>query len=355
MRLAQRLLTGLTVCAVACAVAGVGHARPSTVAVVAVEMKGNVAPELRSQLQRSIVRGIKQAKQRMVSKKKLRRALRKTPELRNCTSTTCLQRIGELTRANRFVKASVDGSGAAYTVNLELLSADPNNRVVAQRELKCAVCTITDLSAKVSSTTAALFTSGGNAPVDITITTRPEGAKLRVNDKDIGASPYTGKLAPGTYRVTALLAGHKETEQTIEVKGGKERTNRFEIILAKVKKQKPVKQPQPPPPPPKRPYKLLKFAAAGAGGIALIAGMVFLGRTDNGTCTPVAPVTECERLHDDGALGAVSLGVGVGLLGVSAWMWLKDRKHAAESPQPRRGAVFTPTRGGAFVGWHGSF
>ena len=52
-------------------------------------MKGNVAPELRSQLQRAIFLGIKAAKQRALSEKRLQRALRKTPELQNCTSTAC--------------------------------------------------------------------------------------------------------------------------------------------------------------------------------------------------------------------------------------------------------------------------
>jgi len=342
-------------------VAGIGgstrtaHAGPATVAVVAIEMKGNVAPELRSQLQRSIQQGIKDAKQRAVSTKKLRRALRKTPELRNCTSTTCLQRIGELTKATRFVRASVDGSGASYTVALELLSSDPNNRVVAKNELKCAVCTITDLSAKISATTVSLFT-GARRPVDIVILTRPEGAVLRINDKDAGASPYNGKLTPGSYQVTALLAGHKEAEKTIIVNGGKEEAERFEIILTKVKKKVVVTPPTKPVPEPKRPYKLLKYVTAGAGGVVVIAGLVLMGRDGENACTPDPPITQCMDLHNTGTVGLLTVGVGVAALGVSVWMWLQDKKHAAVKPSAETsGAVFAPTRGGAVLGWRGRF
>lgn len=351
---ARPLLAGLTVSLALAVGASPALAKHAQVAVISVELKGNVAPELRTQIERSITRGVKRARLRMVSAKRLRRALRKTPELQNCTSTACLQRLSEQTGATFFVKATIDGSGAAYTVGLELLSASPDNRVIAQKEIKCAVCTISDLSEKVATTTATLLTAKPKRPVDVVITSRPEGATLRIDDKDAGKSPYTGKLVPGQYRVTALLAGHKETEQTIEVKSDKEAPNRFVIIVPELPKKKPTK---PPPPPPPRPYELLKFVTAGASFVAIVGGLVWIARDGDPACVVEPPVTQCMDLHDTGTLGKVTLGVGIGLAAVSAWMWIKDRGHAkpARERNALRGPVLAPTRNGAVIGWRGRF
>ena len=340
----------LTSCALVLA-AGSALAKPATVAVISVELKGNVAPELRTQIERSIMRGVKRAKLRKVSAKTLRRALRKTPELQNCVSTACLKQLGEKTGATFFVKASIDGSGAAYSVGLKLLSADPDNRVVAEKEIKCAVCTITDLSDKVATTTATLLTAKPKRPVDVTITSQPEGATLRIDDKDAGKSPYTGKLVPGQYRVTALLAGRKETEQVIEVKGDKEAANRFVIIVQNLPKKRMPPIPVPPPPP--RPYRLLKFVTTGAAIVAVVGGVVWISRDSEPTCVPDPPVTQCMDLHNTGTLGKVSVGVGLGLAAVSAWMWIKDRSPAKR--EAATGAVIEPNNGGALIGWRGRF
>lgn len=339
---------GLLVVAPAAALA---QARPAKVAIVAIEMKGNVAPELRGQVQRSILAGITEANQRPLLPKKLRTALRKTPDLQNCTSTACLQRIGELTGATRFVNATVDGSGAAYTVTLELLGPDPANRVIAHKEIKCAVCTITDLSSKISATTATLFSEVPSRPSEVVIVTRPQGADLRINDKDTGAAPYRGKLAPGKHRVTALLGGHKETELTIEVKPATETPQRFEVILARLEK---VVRPQPPPPEVKRPYKILKYVAAGAGGIALLTGLALLGMNNEGTCNPEPPITQCRELHNTTASGWLTIGAAAGLGAAAVWMWLRDGK-ARVKEQERNTAILAPTPGGAVIGWQGRF
>ena len=46
------------------------------------------------------------------------------------------------------------------------------------------------------------------ATPEIRIVTKPVGARLTVDGKQVGAAPWSGRLAPGTHHVEARLAGH---------------------------------------------------------------------------------------------------------------------------------------------------
>jgi hypothetical protein len=308
-----------------------------TVAVVGIEITGDAAP-LRSQMQQSVRQGLESRGYQSLDFEQVMHAISDTPELIGCVSTTCLERIGKATSARRFVRMHVDGSGAAYTVVLELLSAGVEGGVERRLERACTVCTIAELSEVVAEAAAELVSPTRVENVPVTIDTRPEGATLEVDGADPVTAPATLALPPGAHTVRATLPGHTTAEQTIQVGGGGGEAQRFEIMLTPLA---PPGQDRP------RPYRRLKWYTAGGAAALFVTGVVLVSMDGDGTCELVPPQTQCKREYSTMTGGVLGILGGIGLGGASGYMFWKD----SQATETRSGPMLTPTAGGATVGY----
>ena len=318
------------------------HATPSkgdSVAIVAIDIRGDAAPELSAQMQDSISAGLKEAGIRTITNAEVMKAIGKERQLINCSSSTCLGQVSKLVGTTRFLRGRVDASGAAYKIELELL--DVAGEVENAVKQSCPVCTVTELSRIVKKHAKELVTTRPRKPVTVILTSRPEGAKVSVDGQSIGQTPYQGEIAPGKHRVTAIIPGYGEWEETIEIRAGEAQPQRFEMVLVRLATPK---KPDTPGPVRARPYRHLKWVAGGASAAALVTGIVLLAIDGDGTCGASAP-EQCPDLYDTQLGGLTSVGVGLGLAATSAWMFMRDRKdergpHAVIVPRPG-GAVGT--------------
>lgn len=308
------------------------------VAIVAIVIGGDAAAQLQAQMDASIMRGIETAGHVGAPIERVRKAIKKQAELIGCTSTTCLNRIGELVEATLFISANVESRGATYNYELTLHDLESEDGVRRRAKRSCEVCTITELSDMIAESTVELLSSSDDAPVAIQIVSRPEGATLRIGDRDVGAAPFAGELPPGMYTVTASLDGYADAEITVEVSPAGDQ--RFEIPLTKTDSIEPPKHSGPEPK-----YSTLKYVAAGGGLVSFIGGVVLLSMHGDGTCTLEPPDAQCPDEYNTllGGLGAASLGVGLGAL--STWMFLQDAKVKRRGTE----AALLPTRGGAMA------
>lgn len=51
----------------------------------------------------------------------------------------------------------------------------------------------------------------------VTILSDPEGATVRIDDRPVGITPWTGELAPGRHRATVSLTGHEGVDREFEL------------------------------------------------------------------------------------------------------------------------------------------
>jgi len=149
------------------------QARDDTVAILSLEITGDGAPELRDQLRRSLAAGLAAGGAEVVGHDAVTQALEGAPELKACTSTTCLARIRDRVGAARFVRVTIEVHGSAYEASLELLSPEVDGAVVTQLEKPCPVCTIMEVNDVVSSAAKELLRQPVAAPVPVVIETRP--------------------------------------------------------------------------------------------------------------------------------------------------------------------------------------
>ncbi|HUQ03135.1 MAG TPA: PEGA domain-containing protein [Kofleriaceae bacterium] len=97
----------------------------------------------------------------------------------------------------------------------------------------------------------------------ISIVSRPVGATLSLDGKELGAAPWSGSIVAGGYRLRAHLDGHIDHAQELVVTAGQDRA--VEINLVAI----------PPPPPPRPIYKQWWFWTGAAVTAAAVSGAIF--------------------------------------------------------------------------------
>jgi hypothetical protein len=306
------------------------------VAILGLQIRGDAAPELKALLETSIGKGLEASGLQVIARARVADALAGEPDLLDCVSTTCLQRIGEVTGATHFLRASVEAVGAAYTLQLVLMSTAAEGNEERRLEESCPVCTLAEVSELLTETATRLVTEE-QLPVPVVIATRPQGADLRIDDEPVGTSPFQGALTPGPHRISALFPGHLESRQTIEVAGADE-PQRFEVILTKEPTAGETR-------PARRPFRTWKWVATGSAAAALITGIALISIDGNGTCS--GSDRECPEHYDTIVPGILGVGVGLGLAGTGGWMFLRDRADARSKTIGRKTMSLVPVTGGA--------
>lgn len=319
-------------------------AHADKIAIIGIEVVGDAAPELSAQLARSTATGLEAEGAQVVSLEDVRVSLRSSQELIGCASTACLQRVGELVGASRFVRAKMESIGAAYTVELILMSAGEGDGVVKRIEDTCTACTVTELNELATKTAARLLSEPARSAV--VIATVPPGANVLVDGESVGESPYTGTLAPGDHTVVARLDGYGVGEKQIKVLAGTPEAQDFVLSL-------PPSAAIGDEPERTRSYKLWKWVAAGGAVVWIGTGIALVAIDGNQTCdgelvsVPGSdPVRrQCPDLYDTRLTGVLSLGVGLGLGALSGYMFYKDHQAAEAGPS----ANLSATRGGGIA------
>lgn len=310
------------------------RADEGTVAILGLELTGDAAPELAPQLLRSLRGGLSTVGAKVVSLDDVQSALERHIELAGCVSTTCLRRLGELVKAQRFVRARVEATGAEYLLDIELLSPNAEDGVVRRLEKACTICTITELNELTSQAAHELLAARDEA-VSVVIATTPAGAALEIDGKKVGRTPWRGSLATGSHAVVARAEGRAIVERTIEVAGGSATPREYELVLPDL--ARPVSGPEEP----AGRFGAWKWVTAG-GSLVLIAGGVTAVAIDSRkTCDDAT----CPEQYRTLLGGAITIAVGVGLGAVSGTMFWDDAQA-----RNRPSLSVAPTRGGAVAG-----
>jgi PEGA domain len=297
-----------------------------TYAIIAIDISGDADPELKTAIAAAVARGLDRASAPHVAPDVVQQALRARPELVGCTSTTCLNKLGAIVGASRFITARIETAGAAYQVELIVLTPDGP---IARKKAACEVCTMSEVVDLLSKTAAELVTAPGPQAVSITLATTPGGGEVSLSDgnkagslRRVGKAPASLSLSPGTYLVEVKLAGYSVLRTSITVADSSEPQS-FKLAMTPI-----VEEGE------STPFATWKWVAAGGAVAALIGGGVLLSQDGSPTCgTP-----PCYKVRDTMAPSLVLLGVGLGAGAGAGWMFWHDhgdvQARAAIAPAP---------------------
>lgn len=313
-----------------------GTSEAPAVAILGIDITGDYAPDLMKQIDAALVRALAEVGFSGISHDGAQAELRGEPGLADCASPDCVARLPELLGTNQFLRLRVEASSAIYEFELLLLVAEGERGSIKERRTDtCPVCTSEEFIDRVADNVRELMQK--YRPVPVAIDSQPPGARLTVDGRELGSAPFSGSLPPGQHRVRAVLAGHLDAEQVIDVAPGKTDAQRFDIGLT---------------------------AGSGGGGdgggsalgmwkwptTAAAVGAIVVGGywlSIDGDCSTDTD-GECPRKYGTKPQGFVAIGAGA-LLGVAAaWMFLSD---SGSEPAAESGSAFAPdivpTRGGA--------
>lgn len=290
------------------------EAKPGKVALVALEISGDGAPELRTQLASSVVAGLVKAGVDAVELPDVLESLANAPELIGCISSTCLARIGDRIGADGFVRGRVFAEGANYTVALELYN---RTELVNKLELPCTVCTINELNKLTSETASRLVADASDNPVQVVIRSEPSGADLTIDGLKRGAAPFEGPLPPGPHFVVAELSGVGTVRQRIEVTTD----GAGEPIVLRIAPRLEA-SPDEPVDHDERRFGAWKWVTAGVAAAGIATGIALVALDGRPTCNGDGRV--CRDLRDTALSGWITLGVGVAAGVATGWMFYRD-------------------------------
>lgn len=291
-------------------------ASAESIAVLSVEMAGDAEPELRPRVAESLAEGLAEADRRVVSLDTVMDELADAPELLGCTSTACLDRIAERVGAREFVRAELRTDGVTYTLSLRHLATQSDEAMVGELAGDCTVCTRTELFEWVGASAEELLRPERTASAAVLIRSDPPGARVAVGGREIGATPAEAKLPVGDHEITAELEGYTGATEAIRVEEGKPGPRSVELDLLPEGASGSSRE-----------FGPWRWVAAGGAVASAAAGVGFLAADGAQTCELEAPQTQCETVFDGRRPGAISLGVGAVLGGLSGWMFYRDARR----------------------------
>jgi len=146
-----------------------------------------------------------------------------------CTTTECAVEMGAMLNVEKMISGSIGKLGKTYTIDLSLIDVQ-TARIEKSffRDFKGEIDGLLDLMEVIANQIAAIV--GGITPVtpdvemaNMQITSDPDGAKIFINDGEIGLTPYTASLKKGS-KVTVRIekSNYKTWEKTISVSSDSE-------------------------------------------------------------------------------------------------------------------------------------
>lgn len=233
---------------------------------------------------------------------------------------------------------STDGT-LAVVLTGKVIAMEPAAFVVRQR--RCEPCTDDSLQRASSGLTQELLDelSVRLGRTLITIETNPQGANVHLDGQGIGATNMTAKTFPGTHTVQIEKTGFITVNRTVQAEDGK--TAQISVDLRRSDAKPPIPDTHTVETKDSGSWWLPGAGLVAGGALATAGGiaLVYLGQQDG-------PNDRYRYTH------ATLLGVGTIAVGIAAGAY---GGYLLWRGPPESGPTVAATRGGAILGWAGSF
>jgi hypothetical protein len=321
------------------------------VAIIRIDIAGDHPPGLSNEIDAAVIRALGQIGFSGMSYEKVQAAIEGKPGLADCVSPDCLRQLPAILGTNLFLRVRVEASSAIYSFELLFLVAEGQGGSIKERLTgTCPVCTSDEFIDRVADNTRELMEPF--KPVPVVIDSKPAGAVITVDGRQVGKAPFSGTLAPGPHWVRASLPGHADAEQSFDVLAGKSsEPQRFELGLTAGKPDGGgggggvVDEGT------GSAFGLWKWPTAAAAVAAIAVGGYWM--SIDGKCVDEPATGLCPELYDTQGQGIIAIGAGVALgvaAGLMFWSDSGSSSGGGDAAAPADTAWIpdiTPTRGGA--------
>jgi hypothetical protein len=259
-----------------------------------------------------------------------------------CTDASCWVELAKRSSSTHVVQATLSVHDRDYDVRADLVDGK-TGEVIATVERECDICGADELGTTLEDVGDALrrkLASQSHAPPELSITSAPVGAEVRLDGEVIGKTPLTIEVPVGEHEVEVAMADHITQRRRLAFVGGVRQE--WNVALVDVPRDDSRGR---------RPLRIAGWSAIGVGlaGVGAGIGLVVLDESPiRSRCSGenVDYEGNCKYRYDTlgggiaiAAVGAVALGTGIALVVVDHKRSRKQR-DVAIAPTLRGITVF---------------
>ncbi|MCR9159306.1 MAG: PEGA domain-containing protein [Nannocystaceae bacterium] len=200
----------------------------ATVAVLPIEVEGELSDADRDALTKELVEGLERGDFGVVRPEAVVSA---SPEALGCADAKCLADVAADTGATNVLRARVVVVDRDYAVEVELY-AGGSGQSLAKTDESCEICGINDAGNLMETAAATLRTkldALAKGPSTLSITSEPEGAEVLLDGEIIGVTPLERPVVPGKSVVRVSKEGFIAIEREVALVEGVAETLSFEL------------------------------------------------------------------------------------------------------------------------------
>ncbi len=202
--------------------------RAATVAVLPLQVEGELSPADRERLTEELVSGLQRGAFGVVGPAEVVSA---SPKAEGCAKAKCYASTASATNATHVLRARVTVVDRDYTVAVELYDGRTGDSLATTDE-SCEICGIADAGALMETAAATLRTkldALAKGPSTLSIVSDPDGAEVRLDGEIIGVTPMERPVIPGKGVVRVSKEGFIGIEREVEFVDGVAESLSFEL------------------------------------------------------------------------------------------------------------------------------
>ena len=210
---------------------------------------------------------------------------------------------------------TVEIGGDSRDYSLHWVASDPRLDTPLTLDSRCELCSVAELEDQLAGELATLckrLQAIGGGPALLHVSSDPSGARLRIDGKRRGRSPWSGELEPGPHVIELRTPGHKRQRRTVDLIGSSEEREHI-VLVAKDGAARPAWP---------------GWTSLGLGLALSVAGTALIALDGNpwrGQCSgeDIDPNGHCRYLYATGPLGIGLAAAGAGAIaaGVGLVVW----------------------------------
>jgi hypothetical protein len=246
-----------------------------------------------------------------------------------CADEACFATIVEGVRATHLVRAVVNEAERDYQLRLEL--RDASGTTIASVDDTCEICGVEEAADMLEAAATRLVSqlASGSERAHVKVQSRPPGATVKVDGEDMGTTPTTIDLPPGSHTIELHKDGFASASRTVELEPGMRTTSEMRLV--------------PDATGPTRRAKIVGGTLLGVGLASMIGGIVMVaidGREYRKRCdgSDVDVDGDCRFVYRLKWPGAAMVAAGAALAGVGITVLVVDRRRGKGSVR----AAITP-------------
>jgi TolB-like protein len=268
------------------------------VAVVSLEIDGNIPETVRARFAQRVTDGLAAARFEVLAGDKLQKR-RRAATSHACDQPSCYPELARELGVGYLVSGAVGEQAKTYDIKLDLYNGR-TGAVLASVHERCETCGLEDAAEKVNLAASALRTrleAVTRMPARFVIRSNPPAARAQIDGKPVGSTPLDLELTSGEHQLSLRAMDHEPLHRTFVVVSGVDETLDLDLVRE----------------PSLFPYRPIGWTGLTLGGVAIATGIGALVMDGKEISCPRAQqdgMGHCPRVRNTGVLGAVLLGVG---------------------------------------------